>query len=329
MAMITKRKLALGCLALMASLAAAACGSGRSSFFSFVDDPALGTMTVRDGALVVLTFRYGDQLPTGVDPKYVRSGYIHPLFGPDGEVLTDDFPGDHLHHHGLFWTWPIVRTRGLKTGTWEPAIPPLRQQFVRWTDKSIRKGAARLGIESVWKLEGKEIVARETAEFIVHPAEELGRAIDVSLTIGAVGGPIEFQGSQDAGKGYGGLCFRGAPEFKGAALTTDKGPQNEDAVNTPYLWADVSTPEHGVAIFVAPGHPGHPIPWLIRNSYAGILNPSWPGLKSATIEVGRPVILRYRLYIHRGDVAAGRVAEQYAAYVRLVPLPYPSHDGGR
>ena len=287
--------------------------------YAFKDDAALKTLTLLDGTRGVLTFCYGDQLKPGADPKYVRSGYIHPLFGLDGEVLTDDSPADHLHHHGLFWTWPIIRTRGVKTGTWEPATPPLRQQFVRWIRREIKDGAAALGVESVWKLDDKEIVARETADFIVHPAFPLGRFIDVTLVIEAVGGPLEFQGQQDAGKGYGGLCFRGAPQFNAAALTTDRGPQKEDAVNTPFLWADLSTAERGVAIFVSPSHPGHPIPWLIRNSYAGILNPSWPGLNSATIEAGKSVTLRYRLYIHRGDVAAARVAETYAAYSSLTP----------
>lgn len=287
--------------------------------YAFKDDASLKTLTLLDGTLPILTFRYGDNLKPGLDPKQTRSGYIHPLFGLDGEVLTDDSPPDHLHHHGLFWTWPIIRTRGVKTGTWEPATPPLRQHFVRWIRRDVKGGAAALGVESVWKLDDREIVARETADFIVHPAFALGRCVDVTLVIEAVGGPLEFQGSQDAGKGYGGLCFRGAPGFNDAALTTDKGPQKEDAVNTPFLWADLSTAERGIAIFVSPGHPDAPIPWLVRNSYAGILNPSWPGLKSATVEAGTSVTLRYRLYIHRGDASAARVAETYAAYSSPTP----------
>jgi hypothetical protein len=282
--------------------------------FSFKDDSTAEILTLFDGALPVLAFRYGDQLKPGVDPKYIHSDYIHPLYGPDGIVLTDDFPADHFHHHGLFWTWPIIRTRGLKTGTWEPATPPLRQEFVRWLRREAKDGSAALGVESVWRLDGKEVVANETAEFIVYPASAFGRLIDISLTIEAVGGPLEFQGQPDAGKGYGGLCFRGAPEFKGAALTTDKGPQKEDAVNTPYLWADVSSPERGLAIFVAPDHPGFPIPWLIRNGYAGILNPSWPGLSSEMVDAGKSVTLRYRLYVHRGDATTARVADRYIDY---------------
>lgn len=37
-----------------------------------------------------------------------RSGYIHPLHGLDGEVLTRDWSPDHPHHRGLYWAWPEV-----------------------------------------------------------------------------------------------------------------------------------------------------------------------------------------------------------------------------
>jgi len=148
----------------------------------------------------------------------------------------------------------------------------------------------------------------------VHPADGPGRPVDVEVLLEAVGGPLELGGAPEENKGYGGLCLRGAPLFKGAALTTDKGLLKEDAINTVFLWADLSTADLGVAIFVHPGHPDIPIPWLVRTSYGGVLNPSWPGLRRAVINPDAPVTLRYRLYIHRGDVASGRVVEAYQAY---------------
>ena len=39
---------------------------------------------------------------------YPRANYIHPLYGPDGAILTEDFPPDHLHQRGVFWTWHQV-----------------------------------------------------------------------------------------------------------------------------------------------------------------------------------------------------------------------------
>ncbi|UCF15923.1 MAG: PmoA family protein, partial [Phycisphaerales bacterium] len=40
-----------------------------------------------------------------LDGKYTRANYIHPLYGLDGQVLTEDFPRDHPHHRGVFWAW--------------------------------------------------------------------------------------------------------------------------------------------------------------------------------------------------------------------------------
>jgi hypothetical protein len=114
-------------------------GPHGSAQMQFIEDAGRGTLRLRDGRNDVLTYRFGDQLKEGIDSKYVRSCYIHPLFSPDGQALTYDFPQDHPHHHGVFWTWPVVKTRGQDTQTWHPASPSLRQHFVRWADLSTRE----------------------------------------------------------------------------------------------------------------------------------------------------------------------------------------------
>ena len=283
---------------------------------AFVEDPTKGTLTIRDGKTEVLTYCYGDQLKPGVDPRYTQSCYIHPLFSLDGQALTDDSPLDHLHHHGLFWTWPVVRTRGLSTSTWEPKLPRLRQHFVRWLKREAAKDTLLLSVENAWRLDSKETVAKENVTLRVHPADKLGRAIDLELKIEASGGVLELQGTHDQNKGYGGLCFRGAPVFTGATMTTDEGPLKEDAVHTPFQWADLSTRELGISIFVSPDHPGLPTKWMIRNSYAGIINVSWPGLTAIVLKPGEPIILRYRIYIHRGDAAEAEVRSAFSDYVK-------------
>ena len=285
--------------------------------FVFIEDEAKGTLTLHDGQVEVLAYRFSDQLKQGVDPKYTRSCYIHPLYSLDGTVLTADFPKDHLHHHGVFWTWPVVKTRGQDTQTWHPDTPSLRQHFARWLKQEVKNGAATLSVENVWKLDDSEVVAKETVTMNVLPAADTGRAIDLELVFQAVGGPLELQGSPDQNKGYGGLCIRGALMFKGAALTTDQGPLKKDSTNMPFRWADISIEKFGIAIFVSPNHPGFPTTWLIRNSYAGILNVSWPGHKSAVLQPGKPAILSYRIYIHRGNTATGRVQQAYEKYLSL------------
>ena len=39
-----------------------------------------------------------------------RSHYVHPLYGLDGELLTEEFPSDHPHHCGIFWAWQYEKT---------------------------------------------------------------------------------------------------------------------------------------------------------------------------------------------------------------------------
>ena len=286
-----------------------------SAQMKFVEDSEKGTLTLFDGQISVLTYCSGNQLRQGLDPKHTRSCYIHPLFSLDGRALTDDFPQDHLHHHGVSWTWPVVKTRGQDTQTWHSVSPSLRQHFVRWVKREAGNNTAMLSVETVWKLDGQEIVAKENVTLHVLPADDFGRAIDLELKIQAVGGTLELRGAPDQNKGYGGLNIRGAPMFKGAALTTDQGSLNKDSTNVPFRWADISTEELGVAIFVSPDHPGFPTTWLIRNSYAGILNASWPGLESVILQPDKPVILCYRLYIHRGDANSGRVRQAYERYL--------------
>lgn len=130
-----------------------------SAQMAILEDVEKGALTVRDGQVDVLTYRFGDQLKKGLDPEQTRSCYIHPLYSLNGKVLTEDFPEDHLHHHGIFWTWPIVKTRGQDTQTWHPTN--LRQLFVRWLKREIKDEEAKLSIENAWKLDGKEIVAKE------------------------------------------------------------------------------------------------------------------------------------------------------------------------
>jgi hypothetical protein len=103
--------------------------------------------------------------------------------------------------------------------------------------------------------------------------------------------------------------------FKGAVMTTDQGLLKKDSTNVPFRWADLSTEQLGVSIFVSPRQPEFPTTWLIRNSYAGVLNASWPGLKPAVLQPEKPITLNYRLYIHRGDATAGCVRQAYEDYL--------------
>ena len=54
----------------------------------------------------VLTYHKTAITPAGVEDKYARSGFIHPITTPSGKVITDDYPlPHHSHQHGIFFAW--------------------------------------------------------------------------------------------------------------------------------------------------------------------------------------------------------------------------------
>src|SRR5690606_14852268 len=69
--------------------------------------------------------------------EYPRSNYIHPLYGLEGEVLTEDFPDDHLHHHGIFWAWHQLYAEGKRVGD------PWISEGITWEVKKTRTTTKR------------------------------------------------------------------------------------------------------------------------------------------------------------------------------------------
>ena len=87
-----------------------------------------------------------------------RSCYMHPLYGLSGEVLTDDFPQDHYHHHGVFWTWPHVLVDGQSHDLW--AGSTIAQKFRSFLVREAGPISAVLAVENGWYV-GDELVLIE------------------------------------------------------------------------------------------------------------------------------------------------------------------------
>ena len=67
----------------------------------------------------ILNYRFATTFPPeGVDTLYKRSGYIHPVFSPDGEVLTRIQPPDHYHHYGIWGPWTKTHIDGREVDFW-------------------------------------------------------------------------------------------------------------------------------------------------------------------------------------------------------------------
>src|SRR5688572_19310265 len=67
--------------------------------FEPVTDRSLG---IWEGDRPVFVYNHGAIGKPGLEGARERSSYVHPIYGLDGEILTDDFPKDHVYHRGLY-----------------------------------------------------------------------------------------------------------------------------------------------------------------------------------------------------------------------------------
>ncbi len=250
----------------------------------------------------VFVYNFGMILKEGFPETMRRSTYLHPVYLPDGTVITDDFNRDHPHHRGISWMWPVVEVDGQTYDLW--TVGGIRQKFVRWVARDARPALAVLSVENGWYI-GERKVVKESVEIRVQPAEAGRRVMDFTLQFEALGGPVEIAGTPDQKKGFGGFCFRFAPRDGGKERTvirTDQGVAKQDGVMAVHPWAQVEGSFQGRPgggrIDDDPSNPGAPNGWLMRHGF-GFLNVSYPGLKPHRLATGQPLTLKYRVTLFR------------------------------
>jgi hypothetical protein len=285
-----------------------------------IEDHGDGRSMIREDGQPVLVYNWGDQCPEGIPANRTRSCYIHPLHGLDGEVLTDDFPSDHLHHRGVSMMWP-----GMKVGT--RSVDHWHIDGIRTINRDVQFTSTDAGAEVIvmnnWVLDDGTIAAEERNTIMIAPAGATSRTIDITSKIIAGSEPITLRGAA-LPKGYGGHMIRLAPRT-GEVITTDRGTSTRDSDRLPFRWADYSATFQGtaavsgVALFPHPDHPDYAPYWQIRPY--GILSMSWPGSRPHVIEPGASVTLAYRMLIHRGDAAQSDVAAAWRGYVEEINGP--------
>jgi hypothetical protein len=236
-------------------------------------------------------------------------------------VLTDDFPQDHYHHHGIFWTWPHVLIDGQGHDLW--AGSTIAQKFSRWLVREAGPISAVLAVENGWYV-GEELVLVERIWMRVFRAGENERAVDMEMYFTPVK-PLSLQGAE--GKSYGGLTVRFMPGTREETLiTVPSGPTTDDLPDTRLAWADFTSRfgqlDHpsGAAIFVSPKHPDYPPAWLTR--HYGAMCVGYPGVEARAFEAGKPFQLDYRLWVHGQAAEFGQLQEVYKGYSQATDVQF-------
>jgi len=280
---------------------------------------------ILDGNTPVLFFQ---QAPKAFEGRFERAGYVHPLYDLDGRVISEDFPDDHRHHRGIFWAWHQLIVGGVQIG--DPWIcrdfladvknvevlpstgrPPHQSIAIRatvewnspkWVDDSGKR---------------KPVVLEETI-IRVSESDGLSRSIDFKIQLKAVEAEVSIGGSDDV-KGYGGFSprIRLPDGLKFRAQYGGVEPQTTSVEPSPWLDLTAEYGEDdslsGVTILCHPTVPGYPQRWILRKKRS-MQNPVYPGREAVPLSRDHPLLLRYRLVLHRGAVSDELIEQWFAEY---------------
>jgi hypothetical protein len=232
-----------------------------------------------------------------------KKPHVHPLATPSGRVLTTVEPEDHPWHRALWFTIKYVNGENF----WEEydAYGVLRHRDPETL---------------TWIRPDKESVAVTETRRLTHV--ELGDgayAIDWESSLDFTTDSLVDRTEFTTWGGYGGLSFRGRPDWTDTRLLADDGTEHERLIGVPGRWVDLSGTveggEAGVAFLDHPDNPRHPVPWYASTRAATYGDQGWSNFCNAaflfheplSVTAAEPLRFRYRVAVHDGVWDTDRV----------------------
>jgi len=314
---------------------------GQLPTLSIRHDRQREAVEVTEGAQAVLRYNHGTVPPPPnivetyerkrkPPERYARGDYIHPLFGLDGVPLTDDYSLDHPHHRGVSWAWPVVRWKGEARDLWAVRVLPPQRGGVWARPVALRRleagpVLALIDAENVWKWGDREPIVKEEVEIRAFGRSENSRVVDVTVTLTALVDELAIGGRPKAT--YGGFALRSFPQFEKRQILMHIDPPSVQPRRAWFHLSGVfpgSKRPSGVALLEHvsnPGYPNYPNPeglGRIPDKYPpwrSVL-PCFPGDREVPLAKGRPLVLRYRLWIHAGEVEKEQLTDVWTCYAQ-------------
>jgi hypothetical protein len=278
---------------------------------------------LQEGETKVLFYQ---RRPKSKDGKYTRANYVHPLLDLDGEPLTEDFPADHLHQRGIFWAWHQVTIGGKAVGD------PWALKDCGWDIRDVKAESKDSGMAlrtTVYWLSplcldatgAQKPFVREQVLIHAQRAEQDRRVVDFEIALTALEPETRIGGAAPPA-GYGGF----SPRLRLPMDVRFQGPRGEvqplPGPVDPAPWIDVAGTFSndrisGVAMLTHPSTPGFPPAWILRRR-GSMQNAVYPGATPVLLPREKPLVLRYRLVIHRGAVPIEQVDRWQREYAQLM-----------
>ena len=289
-----------------------------------------GRLQVRvEGRMAFVYQMDRDALPrSGIKPEFKRAGYLHPVYSPSGKIVTDDYPSNHVHHHGIWTPWTKTKFQGRSPDFWNMGTKTGREDFLtldRTWDGPVHGGfEARLqmvdlsapkpvaALNETWRVTSYRVAATGGAASV--------NVFDLEVTqTCATGDPLILPEYH-----YGGFGIRGADAWNGpgaaALFLTSEGVSDRVAGNnTRARWCFLGGRLDGaIAGTAVLGHPAN-----FRAPQPLRLHPNMPyfsyvpqQLGEFSIEPGKPYVARFRFVTTDGAPDRSRIDAFWHGYAR-------------
>ncbi len=297
-----------------------------ASLFAITSAQAAAEMTAkREGKQVVI--RSGDkeilryqaepgELPREEIPEiYLRGGYIRSIHTPSGALVTDDYPANHLHHHGVWSPWTKTEFEGRQPDFWNMGAGTGTVEFVK--------------LDKVWERDGKagftawhrfvDLATKPPKAAITEKWEITAFPLDGNYV-------IDFTSTQTCASisplklpeyRYGGFGFRGNGAWNGAAncrFLSASGLEDRNKVNTSrekWCWVGgkVDGKTCGITFLAHPANFRFPQP-IRAHPEEPFLCFAPQQLGDMEILPGKEYISRYRMIVADGEPDA-KLAEKW------------------
>jgi hypothetical protein len=265
------------------------------------------TLTARNQKVLVYQGEESELPRADIKPEFKRGGYIHPVLSPSGRLVTDDYPSNHIHHHGIWFPWTKTSFEGREPDFWNMGQKKGRVEFVRFVEKW--RGPVHAGFQAEHR-------------FVDQTAPEPKTALNETWNVTTYQIPnpnffvFDLVSTQTCATAselilpkyyYGGLGFRGNWAWNGEGncyfLTsngeTDRKKGNETRGSWCHISGDVDGERTGVAILSHPENFRSPQPMRLHPTEPFFcFAPSQLG--DWKIEPGKPYVSKYRFIVADG-----------------------------
>jgi hypothetical protein len=273
----------------------------------------------------VVDFVLRPQAPSAnIRTSFLRAGYLHPVFTPKGQIVTDDYPDDHPHQHGVFFAWTRTEFEGRHPDFWNMGDATGAVELEKIEE--VRSGSERATFKARLRHVDLSGPQRKTA---------LNEVWDVSV-YGAVPGMSRYAmfdivSTQECASTsplilpdyrYGGIGIRGHRNWRTKAnvsFLTSEGKDRIAGDDTPARWCSMGGLVEGQPAGIAAlGHPSNfraPQPLRIHpdDPYFNF-SPSKRGQWEIT--PGKPYVSRYRFVAYDGEVSAAELNRLWDDYAK-------------